>query len=145
MCQTWVVFVSGSGSASNGESNPDSYRRQNNPQHCLEPSNQSFNLTFDDFYFNNTFKREISLFDQKLQLNYVQATGEAFSSQKRTSSTSKMKFINFLLCLWVIFVLPDPDSDCEAGSRYGSRDSIESGSTVLPVSTSYCKQQVMFS
>jgi hypothetical protein len=40
----------------------------------------------------------------------VQATEEAFSPQKRTSSTSKNKnFINFFLCLWVIFALLDPD------------------------------------
>jgi hypothetical protein len=30
-----------------------------------------------------------SFFDQKLQFTYVQATGEAFSPQKRTSNTSK--------------------------------------------------------
>jgi hypothetical protein len=41
-------------------------------------------------------------FSSKLQLTYpwgfikdVQATGEAFSPQKRTSRTSKMKFITF--------------------------------------------------
>jgi hypothetical protein len=31
----------------------------------------------------------LSFFDQKLQFTYVQATGEAFSSQKRASSSSK--------------------------------------------------------
>ena len=35
----------------------------------------------------------------------------------------KMKFMNFFLCLWVIFALLDPD--CESGSGY------ESGSTTL--------------
>jgi hypothetical protein len=40
------------------------------------------------------------LFDQKLQFTYVQATGEAFSPQKRTSSTSRMKFVNFFYVCW---------------------------------------------
>jgi hypothetical protein len=38
----------------------------------------------------------------------------------------KMKFINFFLCLWVIFALLGPDG--ESGSGYRSRDPIESGS-----------------
>ncbi len=52
---------------------------------------------------------------KKLQFTYpsasikdVQATWRAFSPQKRTSSTSKMKFINFLLRLWVNFALLGP-------------------------------------
>ncbi len=40
----------------------------------------------------------------------------------------KMKFLNFFLCLRVIFRLRDPDPDCESGSEHGSRDPIESGS-----------------
>jgi hypothetical protein len=43
------------------------------------------------------------------------------SSLKR--ALQKMKFINF-------FYLLDPD--CESGSGYGSRDTIESGSTAPP-------------
>ncbi len=45
------------------------------------------------------------------------------SPPKRTYSDTalkKMKFINFFLCLRVIFALLDPDPDCESG--YGSRD-----------------------
>ncbi len=38
-----------------------------------------------------------------------------------------MKFFNFFLFLWVSFSLLDPDPDCESGSGYGSRDTIESG------------------
>jgi hypothetical protein len=52
-------------------------------------------------------------FDQKLQFNYpyvsirdVQATREVFIPQKKTSSTSKLKFSSFL---WVILALLDPD------------------------------------
>jgi hypothetical protein len=37
-----------------------------------------------------------------------------------------IKFLNFFLFLWVIFALPDPDS--ESGFGYGSTDLIESGS-----------------
>jgi hypothetical protein len=41
-------------------------------------------------------------------------------------------YINFFLCLWVIFGLLDPGSDCESASRYGSRDPrVESGSTAM--------------
>ncbi len=71
-----------------------------------------------------------NLFCQKV----VQSTEEAFSPQKRTSSASKMIFINFFLCLWVIFALldPDPDPDCESGFGYGSRNPIESGSNPDP-------------
>jgi hypothetical protein len=45
------------------------------------------------------------------------------------SALPKIKFINFFLCLWVIFALLDPDPDRETGS--GPRDPIESGSTAL--------------
>ncbi len=38
-----------------------------------------------------------------------------------------MKFLNFFLLLWVIFVLLDPDP----ASEYGSTDLIESGSETL--------------
>ncbi len=65
---------------------------------------------FDDQKLKKKIQME-NLFDQKLQFTYVQATGEDFSPQKRTSSTSKMKFIYFFLCLWVIFALLDPDTD----------------------------------
>jgi hypothetical protein len=39
----------------------------------------------------------------------AQATGEAFSSQKRTSSTLKMTFVNFFIFLWLLFALLDTD------------------------------------
>ncbi len=51
------------------------------------------------------------LIRKKLHFTYVQATGEDFSPLKRTSSTQKIKFFNFFLCLWVIFALLDPDTD----------------------------------
>jgi hypothetical protein len=69
----------------------------------------------------------IIFFHRKLQFHYpfasikgVQDTGEAFSSQKRTSSTLKDEICKFPLL--------DPDLDCESGSGYGSREPIESGS-----------------
>jgi hypothetical protein len=40
----------------------------------------------------------------------VQVTKEAFSSQKRTSSTSKHEISTFLT-FWVNFALLDPDTD----------------------------------
>ncbi len=41
-----------------------------------------------------------------------------------------MKFLNFIIFLWVIFALLDPDPDSEYGS--GSSDLIESGSNPDP-------------
>jgi hypothetical protein len=61
------------------------------------------------------------MFYQKLQftssypyasIKDVLTTEEAFSPQKRTSSTSKHENSEFfILFLWVIFVLLDPDTD----------------------------------
>jgi hypothetical protein len=48
---------------------------------------------------------------------------------KRTSSTSKRKFINFFLFLWVIIALLDPDPDRESGS--GSRDPLLNPDPIL--------------
>jgi|LakMenEpi03Aug12_release.lakeMendotaPanAssembly.Ray.scaffolds.fasta_scaffold1058454_1 hypothetical protein len=65
-------------------------------------------------------------FDQKFQLIYplaaikdVQATGEAFSLQKRKSNTSKHE----------IFIILGSDPDSESGP--GSTDLIESGYATL--------------
>jgi hypothetical protein len=44
----------------------------------------------------------------------LQATGEVFNPQKRTSSAIKVKFINCFLFFWVIFALLDPDPDSGA-------------------------------
>ncbi len=41
----------------------------------------------------------------------AQATGETFSPQKRTSSTSKMKILSFFQFFGVILALLDPDPD----------------------------------
>ncbi len=55
-------------------------------------------------------KKKLSFFEQNLQFTYpwaslknAQATVEAFSPQKRTSSTRKIRFINFFLSLpsWI--------------------------------------------
>jgi hypothetical protein len=55
------------------------------------------------------------------------ATGEAFSPQKRTSSTSKHEISEkFFFLLWAIFALLDPDLNSEYGSAL--TDLIESGS-----------------
>jgi hypothetical protein len=47
---------------------------------------------FDDQTLKKKIQQKVfylSFFGQKLQFTYVQATGEAFSPQKRTSSISK--------------------------------------------------------
>jgi hypothetical protein len=46
---------------------------------------------------------------------YKLATGEAFSPQKRTSSTSKHEIFKLFIFLWVTFALLDPDPDPESG------------------------------
>jgi hypothetical protein len=66
----------------------------------------------------------------------VQATEEAFSSQKRTSSTSKHEISKNFPILWVIFALLDPDRDSEYGS--GSIALIESGSNTDPDPKPWC-------
>ncbi len=43
-------------------------------------------------------------------------TEEAFSSQNRTSNTSKHEIFKFFLLLLVFFALVDPDPDSESGS-----------------------------
>ncbi len=57
---------------------------------------------------------------------------EAFSPQKRTSSTSKHEISYFFIFLWVIFALLDPDPDSESGST----DLTKSGSATLPSTNS---------
>ncbi len=83
---------------------------------------------FDDQKYENKYSRNFfkSFFlYQKLKFTYVPATGEAFSPQKRTSSTSKNEIYELFLCLRVIFALLDLDTD--------PRNPIESGSpTLLP-------------
>jgi hypothetical protein len=63
-----------------------------------------------------TAEQKFIFFDQKLQFTYlqafikdVQATGEVFIPQKRTSSTSKLEFSSLL---WAMLALPDPYSQC---------------------------------
>jgi hypothetical protein len=56
----------------------------------------------------------------------VQATGEACSPQKRTSSTSKMKFINFFLSFvghllsWIRIRIANPGSDKDPDTDPGT-------------------------
>ncbi len=62
------------------------------------------------------FKKLHKILYQKLQFTYpkasvknVQATGEAFSPQKITSSTSKHEISSLFLFLWAIFAFHNPD------------------------------------
>jgi len=78
-------------------------------------------------------------FDQKLQFTYpyasikdVQVTKEAFSYQKRISSTSKHEISYFFLLLWVLFALLDPYTDPNSEYGSGSTDLIISGSNTDP-------------
>jgi hypothetical protein len=99
-------IVSRSGSSISNESGHGYGSRSN-----LDPG-----FWWPKLYEKNTAELFFSSFiDQKLQFTYpllssikdIQATGAAFSPQKRTSN--EMKFINLFLFLWVIFALLDPD------------------------------------
>ncbi len=70
----------------------------------------------------------------------VQATEEAFSPQKRKSSTSKHETSYSFLFLGVIFALLDPDPDPESG--YGSTELKEFGSETLH-KTPLCAQRLV--
>ncbi len=59
------------------------------------------------------------------------AAGEAFSSQKRTSSNLKKGKINFFF-VWVIFAFLDTDPDSKSEFRIRIRDPTESGSNPDP-------------
>jgi hypothetical protein len=85
---------------------------------------------FDDLKVKKMYNSKFNFyfFDQKLLFTYpqasikeAQATGEAFSPQKRTSSTSKDENSVLLSIFWVIFAFLDPDPDpqfiCGSGSR----------------------------
>ncbi len=78
----------------------------------------------------------------------VQAAGEAFIPQKRTSSTLTWILLTFFVFLWVIFAFLDPDPD----SRSWSNVLIESGSNpdpdrkhcLLPFVTPLCHPALAF-
>jgi hypothetical protein len=56
---------------------------------------------------------------KKILLKDVQATEEASSPSKRTSSTAKHKFFHFfLLFLWVFYACLDPDTDSDPGTAF---------------------------
>ncbi len=63
------------------------------------------------------FWSKIGIYLSHVSLKDVQATGEAFSHQKRTSSTSKMKYINFF---YFIGHFCSPGSGSGSGSRDNS-------------------------
>jgi hypothetical protein len=60
---------------------------------------------------------------------YVQLKEKSSALQEEHPALQEMRFIDFFLCLWIIFALLNLDLDCESG--YGSREPIESGSTAL--------------
>ncbi len=50
-----------------------------------------------------------------MQFTYVQATGEALRTQKRSFRTSENEILLTFLCLWVIFALLEPNPDTDPG------------------------------
>jgi hypothetical protein len=96
--------------------NPDPYRdRDPDPAGFWWPKTeeQKYNKIFLFFFWS------------KIAFSY-------FKLQEKPSALKREHpAVKFFQCLWVIFALLDTDPDCESGSRYGSRDPIESGSTAL--------------
>ncbi len=72
---------------------------------------QSFDDPENGKKFDNFFIENCNLLILWPFIKDVQATGEAFSSQKRTSSTSENEISQHFIFLWVIFALLDPDPD----------------------------------
>jgi hypothetical protein len=79
---------------------------------------------FDDLKLKKIYSWKFNFYflDQKLQFTFplasvkdAQATGEAFSPQKRTALPN-MKILYFFLFLCIIFTLLDPDPQFECGS-----------------------------
>jgi hypothetical protein len=63
------------------------------------------------------YKKLHLLIIRKAFIKDVQATGEVFISQKKTTSTSKLKFSSLW---WVILALLDPDPDPADQDEWGS-------------------------
>jgi hypothetical protein len=91
---------------------------------------------FDDLKLkkNYSWKFNFYFLDQKLPFTYplasirdFQATGEAFSPQKTTFSTSKHENSVLFSFLWVLFALLDPDPQFECGSRSSNSNACGSG------------------
>ncbi len=99
---------------------------------------------------NNLQRTKIWYFsDQKLQFTYpsikdVQATGEAFNSQNRISSTSKHEISSLSVFLWVISALLDPDQADHNQFRSGS-ETLEDTVPPLPLGFAPCWHLSRFS
>ncbi len=65
----------------------------------LNPENQKRN----GFGFVDLFWIQMAIYVSLGPIKDVKATGEAFAHQKRTKSTSKMKFINFFYVCGLCF------------------------------------------
>jgi hypothetical protein len=65
----------------------------------------------------------------------AQAIGDAFSPQKRTSSTSKHENVLLFLYLWVIFALLDLDLE---GTGAGECDNINHPTGTVRYTTVFC-------
>jgi hypothetical protein len=107
-------------SSLNTDPDPDPIRIQGLDDQKLKKFKAEKKFTF---FYQTTIYLSLGIHKER------QITEEAFSPQKRTSSTSKHEISKIFLLLWVIFSLLDPDPDSEVG--YGSTDLIGSGSETL--------------
>ncbi len=101
-------------------SDPCSFDTDPDPDHHSRLNTDPDPIRIQGFYDQKlkkiySWKKKKIFWDKKLQFTYplasikgAQVTKEAFSSQKRTSSTAKHE-ISYFLLLWVIFALLDPD------------------------------------
>jgi hypothetical protein len=65
-----------------------------------------------------------------LLMSKLQEKHSAFKGEHPT--LEKMKFINFFLCLWVIFAHLDPDSDTDPGTPLNPDSDTDPGGQKLP-------------
>jgi hypothetical protein len=73
------------------------------------------NLQLENFFILFFIKTYNLPIHKKASIKNVQAPDEAFSPQKRTSSTAIHENSNFFLFLWAILALLDPNPDSESG------------------------------
>ncbi len=66
----------------------------------------------------------------RIRIHCIRVTKKSTALKREHPALQNMKFLNFLLDLWLIFALLNPDLDSEYGS--GSTDLIESGSNLDP-------------
>ncbi len=93
----------------------------------IEEKNAAENVFY--IFFRSKIVIYLSLGLHKGRLSYRRSLQP---SKENIQNFKKIKIYNFFQFLWVMFALLDPGPDCESGSGYGFRGTIESGSNPAP-------------